>query len=175
MTTTTKISLLPELTTPNANAAQTAFVVVDKSSGTFTTKQLSLQNLDLFVDNVGPVAFAQANSAFNKANSANVIAQGAYDKANSANVIAQGAYDKANSANVIAQAAFDKANTDNTFITITTGTHGNATYVPVITVAANGRVSAISNTAISGFANATYATSSFDQANAAFNKANSAN
>ena len=58
---------------------------------------MSLQNLDLFVDNVGPVAFAQANSAFNKANSANVIAQGAYDKANSANVIAQGAYDKANS------------------------------------------------------------------------------
>jgi hypothetical protein len=175
MTTTTKISLLPELTTPTANASNTAFVVVDKSSGTFTTKQLSLQNLDLFVDNIGPVAFAQANGAFNKANSANVIAQGAYDKANSANVIAQGAYDKANSANVIAQAAFDKANTDTTFITITSGTHGNATFVPVITVAANGRISAISNIAIGGFANATYATSSFDHANASFNKANSAN
>jgi hypothetical protein len=175
MTTTTKISLLPELTTPTANASNTAFVVVDKSSGTFTTKQLSLQNLDLFVDNIGPVAFVQANSAFNKANSANVIAQGAYDKANSANVIAQAGWDKANSANVLAQAAFDQANTDNTFITITTGTHGNATFVPSITVAANGRISAISNIAIGGFANATYATSSFDHANASFNKANSAN
>ena len=175
MTTTTKISLLPELTTPTANASNTAFVVVDKSSGTFTTKQLSLQNLDLFVDNIGPVAFAQANGAFNQANSANVIAQGAYDKANSANVIAQAGWDKANSANVIAQAAFDKANTDTTFITITSGTHGNAISVPVITVAANGRISAVSNISIGGFANATYATSSFGHANAAFDKANSAN
>jgi len=57
-------------------------------------------------------------------NSVNSFAQGAYDKANSANVLAQAsfntantslssiglAYDKANSSNVLAQAAFDKAN-----------------------------------------------------------------
>jgi hypothetical protein len=148
---TTKITLLPVLTTPNANSENTVFVVVDKSSGTATTKQLSLQNLDLFVDNVGSVAFAHANGAFTQANSANSLAQ----------------------------AAFNQANTDNTFISITAGTHGNAIHVPVITVTANGRISAISNTAITGFANSTFATAAFTQANsanslaqAAFNQAN---
>ena len=72
----------------------------------------------------------KTNSAFDKANSANVLAQSGFDKANSANVLAQAAFDKANnstdawvrtqanaafdkanSANVIAQAGFDKANT----------------------------------------------------------------
>jgi hypothetical protein len=49
-----------------------------------------------------------------------------------------------------AQAAFDKANTDVTSITATAGVYGNATHVPVITLSANGRVSSITNTAISG-------------------------
>ena len=80
-----KITALTTLTTPSANAENTVFVVVDKSSGTPTTKQISLQNLDLFVDNVGSVAFAQANGAFAQANSANVLAQNAYNSANSAN------------------------------------------------------------------------------------------
>ena len=42
-----------------------------------------------------------------------------------------------------------QANTDFTTITTTAGTYGNATYVPVITLAANGRVTAITNTAVS--------------------------
>jgi hypothetical protein len=72
----------------------------------------------------------------------------------------------------LAQAAFDKANTDVTFISATAGVYGNATYVPVITLAANGRISSITNTAIS-------AGSSVDSvarttANAAFDAANSA-
>jgi hypothetical protein len=50
----------------------------------------------------------------------------------------------------LAQAAFDKANTDVTSISATAGVYGNATYVPVITLAANGRISSITNTAISG-------------------------
>lgn len=45
----------------------------------------------------------RANSAYNKANSANVYAQSSYDKAN-------GAYDKANTANTYASSAFNKAN-----------------------------------------------------------------
>ena len=48
----------------------------------------------------------------------------------------------------MAQAAFNQANTDNTFISIVAGTYGNSSIVPVITVAANGRISAITNTAI---------------------------
>jgi hypothetical protein len=67
-----------------------------------------------------------------------------------ARATANAAFAQANSANVLAQAAFDKANTDVTTITATAGVYGNATHVPVITLSANGRVSSITNTAISG-------------------------
>ena len=53
-------------------------------------------------------------------------------------------------ARTTANAAFDKANTDVTSITATAGVYGNSTHVPVITLSANGRVSSIVNTAISG-------------------------
>jgi hypothetical protein len=176
----TKITALPALTTPSSNAQNTVFVVVDLDTGTPTTKKLSLQNLDLFVDNVAPVAFAQANAAFTQANTATITGQAAFDKANAANtlantanVTANAAFDKANSANVLAQNAYNAANSANTFdyttISTTAGVYGNATFVPVITLAANGRVSTITNTAITGFANATYATSAFDFANTTAN------
>ena len=48
-----------------------------------------------------------AVSAFGKANAANVIASAAFDKANTAGSLA---FDKANAANVLACTAFDKAN-----------------------------------------------------------------
>ena len=73
MSTTTKITDLPVLTTPSANGDNTVFVVVHKSSGTFTTKQLTLANLDIAIDNVASFAYSTANAAFNKANSANVV------------------------------------------------------------------------------------------------------
>jgi hypothetical protein len=63
--------------------------------------------------------------------------------ANAGGTFAQAAYTHANG-------AFDKANTDTTNISATAGVYGNATHVPVITLAANGRVSSIVNTAISG-------------------------
>ena len=79
MSTTTKITDLPVLTSPHANTENTVFVVVDKSSGTFTTKQVSLAAIDLAVDNVAPVAFSTANLAYGKANSANILAQAAFE------------------------------------------------------------------------------------------------
>ena len=53
-----------------------------------------------------------------------------------------------NSAFSHANAAFNQANTDVTTITATAATYGNAIAIPSITLAANGRVSAISNTTI---------------------------
>ena len=74
---------------------------------------------------------------------ARATANSAYEKANAA-------YDKANSANVLAQSAYDKANTDTTNITLASpGVYGNSTIVPIITVAANGRISEIANVSIS--------------------------
>ena len=72
----------------------------------------------------------------------------------------------------LAQAAFDKANTDATSISATAGVYGNATYVPVITLAANGRISSITNTAISG--GSAIDSVARTTANAAFDAANSA-
>ena len=99
--------------------------------------------------------FVQANSAFDKANSANVLAQSAYDKANSANILAQNAFDASNSASSYANSAFNVANgaayvanTDYTTISATAGVYANSITVPEITLSANGRVSNITNTAI---------------------------
>ena len=110
---TTKITSLPVLTTPSANGDNTVFVVVDKSSGVYTTKQLTLGNLDLAMDNVAPIALTVATSGYAKANAANVLAQAAFDKANTTNVFTQASYTKANTANITAEAAFAFANTVN--------------------------------------------------------------
>jgi hypothetical protein len=50
----------------------------------------------------------------------------------------------ANSAALYANGAFAQANTDATNINITTGTYGNSSYYPVITVSANGRINTVS-------------------------------
>lgn len=121
----------------------------------------------------------QANSAFNKANTANVTGQAAFDRANSA-------YSNANTA--IYTAAQIRANISNTapvnydpstgiishaLSGVTATTYGNTTFVPTITVDSNGHVSAVVNTAIAfpaiidQFAR--------DNSNGAFSKANTAN
>ena len=75
------------------------------------------------------------------ANSAAIYANGAFAAANTAD-------NKATSAGVYANGAFAQANTDFTNITATAATYGNAISIPAITLTANGRVSAISNTTI---------------------------
>jgi hypothetical protein len=59
------------------------------------------------------------------------------------------AYNAANAAFTQANAAFTQANTDYTTISATAGTYGGSSNIPVIVLAANGRVSSIVNTAIS--------------------------
>ena len=89
---------------------------------------------------------AYARTTANTATSNITILQGVDTTQNtritSADNTATAAYAKAN-------AAFDQANTDYTTITVTSGVYGNATFVPVITLGANGRVIAVTNTAIS--------------------------
>ena len=195
----TKITALPVLPSANvsANGSNTIFVIVDLSTGTATTKQLSLANLDIFIDNVGSVAFAHANGAFDhangaftqaniatpafahangafaQANTANTTAEASFAKANTANTTADASFAKANSANVLAQNAYNAANSANTFdftnIATSPGFYGDSISVTSINLAANGRVISASNIAITGFANSTYATSAYDFANTTAN------
>ena len=103
-----------------------------------------------------------ANGAYDTANSATTTAQNAYDLANTTSTSvasaynhANGAFTTANSATTTAQNAYNLANgtatianTDVTNISTTAGTYADASIVPVITLAANGRVSSIVNTSI---------------------------
>jgi len=54
----------------------------------------------------------------------------------------------ANSAASYANSGFAVANTDVTGITTTAGAYGNSTVIPTITIAANGRITAISNNTV---------------------------
>jgi hypothetical protein len=104
----------------------------------------------------------KANGAYDTANSATTTAQNAYNLANtnatsvaSAYNHANGAFNTANSATTTAQNAYNLANgtaaianTDVTNISTTAGTYGDASIVPVFTLAANGRVSSVTNTTI---------------------------
>ena len=169
---TTKITDLPSLTTPDANTSNTVFVVVDKSSGTFTTKQVTLGVLDTAIDDVAAGAYNHANGAFDQANTntttaanAYAHANGAFDAANSASTLAQDAYDYANTivsdtqvdpyARAHANGAFDLANgtagianTDVTNVSISAGDYGSEVIIPVVHLEANGRVSSVTNTNI---------------------------
>ena len=149
--------------------------------------------------NVAPALTTNAvftQSAFDKANTANVTGEAAFAKANTANITAEAAFSKANSSNVLAQAAFDKANqtaqlafttvaangtnlvadanTDTLTITantangiqilanattdtldiglkpsgVTSGTYGNSSTAITITIDQFGRITSVSQTAI---------------------------
>lgn len=114
----------------------------------------------------------QANAAFNQANTANVTGQAAFDKANGA--IYTAAQIRANLSNT-APVNYDSTTgiISHADSGVTATTYGNTTFVPTITVDAKGHITSITNTAIDlppstdEFARA--------QANAAYNKANTAN
>jgi hypothetical protein len=137
--------------TVDTTTFSTATLVADLEATTVTIKGLNVLDRANSGITIGGLAF-------DKANAANVLAQSAYDLANTlaggtatdgfARTTANAAFDKANSANVLAQAAFNQANTDFTNISTTAGTYGSAAIVPVFTLAANGRVSSVTNTTI---------------------------
>ena len=90
----------------------------------------------------------------------------AWNTANAAFIQANTPSYTANSAASYANAAFTQANTDVTGITISAGTYGNATVYPTLTLAANGRVTAV------GTASATIANGSITAAQLDFKSAN---
>jgi hypothetical protein len=122
--------------------------------GSIRTTQVAGLNKEIQFNDSGSFG-SDASLTFDKANTtlttnnfvANTITTGSGVEVIS---FANQAFNQANSANVLAQAAFDKANTDVTFISAPSGTYGSATLTPIVTVAANGRITDISTIATSG-------------------------
>lgn len=102
----------------------------------------------------------QANSAFNTVNNSGTYANSAFEAANSAGTYANG--------------AFAQANTDVTNISVTSGTYGNATHYPIVTLSSNGRINTISTIASGGGGGSSTDTYARNHANGAFNTANNA-
>ena len=111
----------------------------------------SYANAAFAVANTVSSAGSYANSGFTTANSAGVYANSAFASAN--NSLGTNLTQNTNitSAASYANAAFIKANTDFTNITVSPSqTYGNASYYPVITVTANGRINTVSTQIVTG-------------------------
>jgi hypothetical protein len=125
------------------------------------TLDVLLSNLSA---NIG-TAYGQANTAYGAANSAYSVATAAYAAANAAasaaataQSTAQAAYAAANNginnaatALAVAEAAYAVANTGVSNSGATAGSYGNGSAIPVFTVDARGRITAVSTTALSQF------------------------
>jgi len=102
-------------------------------------------------------AFTAANTAQSTADGAQTHAEGAFTQANTnaTNITtnqttAGNAYNHANGAFDLANGTAGVANTDVTNVSVGAGTYGNSTTATSITLAANGRITAISTETISG-------------------------
>jgi hypothetical protein len=140
-----------------ANTATTNAATADQkavSAGSYANSAFAIANTATTnaatADQKAVSAGSYANSSFGVANTASVNATSAGSYANSAFTTANTASVNALSAGSYANGAFARANTDVTSISTTAGIYGNNTIVPVITLAANGRVTSISNVAITG-------------------------
>jgi hypothetical protein len=128
-----------------ANTANTYFYGVNATQNTNIT---TANNNALSAGSYANSAYLQANTAITNAATADqrAVTSGVY--ANAAFGIANTASINATSAGSYANGAFTRANTDVTSISVVANTYGNASHVTVTTLAANGRVSLITNTAI---------------------------
>lgn len=92
----------------------------------YSVNKITVSGVDVL--NYAQSAFLQANTVYNVANT--LSPEDTFARTNS-------------------NAAFSQANTDVTTITATAGVYGDSSNIPVVTLAANGRVSSITNTSIS--------------------------
>jgi len=134
--------------TVNVAAFSTGTIVANVESQNVTVNGV---NISTRLDS----SFGHANGAFDTANTAATTAgnayshaNGAFTAANTAATTASAAFGHANGAFSLANGTATIANTDVTNISTTAGTYADASIVPVITLAANGRVSSIVNTTI---------------------------
>ena len=134
--------------TVNVAAFSTGTIVANVESQNVTVNGV---NISTRLDS----SFGHANGAFDTANTAATTAgnayshaNGAFTAANTAATTASAAFGHANGAFSLANGTATIANTDVTNISTTAGVYADASIVPVITLAANGRVSSIVNTTI---------------------------
>lgn len=157
---------ISELANLNSPAANTIVFALDSQLNPNTSYQLKLSTIRSFVTSS---SYIHANSAFDKANSANVHANSAYTLANSANIVAFSAFANSNSVYIFASAAF--ANGNSTFV------YANSSYAVANLAYIQANSAYIHANSANVHANAAYShsNSGFIQANSAYSKANSAN
>jgi hypothetical protein len=120
------------------NSAYSANIFNLSDAGTLT-----IPNLTLPTGGGGIITFSDGTTQSTAAGGA-ATDQVARNFANSASSYANSAFLAANSAGSYANSAFAAANTP-----LTAGTYGGSSAIPVVVVAANGRISSIANTSIS--------------------------
>jgi hypothetical protein len=136
-TNTTTLLVADNIITVNAAINQSSQPVVN--AGIEVDRGAQPNTSLLWIETSGKWTANNGNgSIFIAADSAETYANGAFAAANAASHVA-------NSAAIYANGAFAQANIDYTTISVSTGTYGNTAYHPVITVAANGRITAVSN------------------------------
>jgi hypothetical protein len=134
----------------------------------------------------GKTIFDKANSAYNMAEAADILAAKLAEVNLTQNTSIQAAFDKANSANVLAQAAFNAANAASSSVDqyardTANSASSNTIYTQGVDVTQNTRITAVDAFAQSAYNKANtggeYAIDNVARltANAAFDKANSAN
>ena len=145
-------TLLTFVSAPTAGTNNITVLHLGNGSATQVPSTGSVTLATLSSDTYGYInaAFAAANSDTSAANTGGVYANAAFSTANSAFLAANTPSNVANSAAAYANAAFTQANTDFTNISFTAGVYGNAVSIPALTISANGRITAVTNTAVSG-------------------------
>jgi Major tropism determinant N-terminal domain len=130
--------------TPTLYYTQAAFAQANLTAGGLATTNANT----IFLS--GALATTNANTIFLSGalattNANTIFLRGALATTNANTIFLSGALTTAN-ANIVAVQAL--ANTDYTLLSAAAGVYGNSTFIPVITLSANGRVSSIVNTAI---------------------------
>jgi hypothetical protein len=135
------------------SAAQSVALIASSLEAANTTLNVALESSN----NTLNIALESSNNTLNTALFVLDAANSTINLANEVLDTANGVLDEANNTLNVALQVLDQ-NADFTNITISTGTFGNAGFIPVVTVEANGRISDISTVALEVTENAQFTT-----------------